>query len=488
MQWQQQVSFFFKFQNFLIYFFFIFSATLSPFLEEIKAVFTQFKIHKLWYGHHVFSLALKIKRALTSNLDINEKNELLKLKSELPKVVQILIWNEEAFITNEKFPNEFLYASTFYKDDEKRFVFTWIPGGEQDTKSPFVFSTFDDGLTFKIKSVYANEYLYPDTLLKDNARRYVFTWRKKSLEPSFFWNVEILDNDRIRLKSSTYNEYLYAENSTYSFNINRRMLYTGMTGQTCDESCNWILNFNENSTNCEFLYQNKLNFLCHFLIRFFMVFHILAPETGLHDEIENELYRLKMTNLTYSPDIFPLALRIKEAMTTKLSIENSKKFSALKSQLPKCVQILVWKVQAVIKNEAFMNEFLYASDILLDYNRRHVFSSIQENHPNLKSPWIFSTNNEGETFSIKSFYANEFLYSDNQLDRNSRRNVFLWSLNTTWIIEIMGDDKIRIKSKTYDEYLYADNSSYALGNTRRLIFTGMGNNSCDKSCNWVLEV
>jgi hypothetical protein len=218
----------------------------------ISAEFSWLEGKGLLHSQEVFALASKIKRALTSTLSPQDEEKMLKLKSNLPKSVQFIIWNEEVVITNEHFKDEYLYASTFFKDVDRRYVLGWIPGGSSDFQSSWVFSTIDDGSTFKIKCVFHNEYLYPDNNFKDNVRRNVFTWRRKSLEPEFFWKVELLGDDKIRIKSANYNEYFYAENSTYAFSPNRRSVFTGVDGHACDDSCNWMLKEANNSTKCRF--------------------------------------------------------------------------------------------------------------------------------------------------------------------------------------------------------------------------------------------
>ena len=167
--------------------------------------------------------------------------KLTELQHKLPKSVQTLIWSTPTSITNEAFRGEILYPANCFHSENHRRVFTWIPHGAPDIKDPWVFETFDKGLTFSIKNKIANEYLYPDTLLRDLKRRNVFIWGKKILEPIFFWNVEIVGNDKVRLKSSVYKEYFYAENRTLAFDSERRSVFTGVAEFACDERCNWIL-------------------------------------------------------------------------------------------------------------------------------------------------------------------------------------------------------------------------------------------------------
>jgi hypothetical protein len=213
--------------------------------------------------------------------------------------------------------------------------------------------------------------------------------------------------------------------------------------------------------------------------------------------------------LTHSSAIFPIASRIRRALATRLSRTDNEKFLALKSQLPTCVQILIWKDQTTIQNGAHPNEVLLASEIHEADIGRDVYSEIPSGESNDRLQWIFSTDNDGETFSIKNIFANELLYPSqkndqesttvldrqlsNQTDAKPPTEVSLWhpdSLqpNSFWLIEIVGDSEIKIKSLADGEYLYAAEKSLGSGKDRRVVQAGMRGNSCDRSCNWILKV
>jgi hypothetical protein len=206
--------------------------------DECKAEYDRLFTKNLLQSTEVFALALKMREAMeTVPLDVVKK--LKDLRAELPSNVQILIWRKPTALYNKAYPVEYIYAYSGNTDPNLRKLFSWVPGGRNDPQGKYLFATQDFGKTFSIKNLWANEYLFSDSLF-DPSRREVFTWRKKTLEPTFYWKVELLNFNEVRLKSITNQEYFYAETDEFNFNNNRRQVFTGV-GRVCDDSCNWIL-------------------------------------------------------------------------------------------------------------------------------------------------------------------------------------------------------------------------------------------------------
>jgi hypothetical protein len=211
---------------------------LELLFDECKAEYDRLFTNGLLQTTEVFTLAQKMREAIkTVSHDVVKK--LKELQAELPLNVQILIWKKPTAIYNKAYPGEYIYAYSGNTDPNLRNVFSWVPGGSVDSQGKYLFATQNGGETFLIKSLWANEYLFSDSLF-DPSRRDVFTWRKKTLKPTFYWKVELLNFNEVRLKSITNQEYFYAETNKFNFNNQRRQVFTGV-GRVCDDSCNWIL-------------------------------------------------------------------------------------------------------------------------------------------------------------------------------------------------------------------------------------------------------
>ena len=187
-------------------------------------------------------LAFRVRKALTSTSSLEEFKTLIEIKAQLPKVANFLASGLQTSLISAAYQGEYLYAYSAAPVDNRRALYTWVPGGDPsaDIQSPFIFSTSNDGLTFAIKSLYRNEYMFPDTSLLDSSRRFVRLWSNQTLEPIFSWKVEILNEISIRIKSLS-DEPLYAETMAFALNSKRRSIFAGTSGHICDTSCNWIL-------------------------------------------------------------------------------------------------------------------------------------------------------------------------------------------------------------------------------------------------------
>jgi hypothetical protein len=179
-----------------------------------------------------FDMANRIKQAMVTD------SKFVNLKKQLPLSVQAMILNHEVTLENEAYPGQYFYASAKLKDSNSRYALSWIPGGNPKSDPPafVVFNSTDSGNTFSMISTHFNEYYYPGV---QGPKRDFNSWIPKTLEPTFYWVLEILGDAKIRIKSSTYGEYAYSSEDLYD--SDRRMNYVGKTSATCGVECNWIL-------------------------------------------------------------------------------------------------------------------------------------------------------------------------------------------------------------------------------------------------------
>jgi hypothetical protein len=161
------------------------------------------------------------------------------LKSLLPKVMQVIISGTKTVIANEAYSNENLHSSNKFMR-QKRLIFSWIPGEFLEAQASFTFLPTNEDSTFYIKSLWSNDYVYASASLFDAKRRNVLS-SDKNADPKFKWKVEILSDNKIRIKNAFYNEYLHAENVTLKSESDRRSVFTGLPGHVCHTNCNWIL-------------------------------------------------------------------------------------------------------------------------------------------------------------------------------------------------------------------------------------------------------
>jgi hypothetical protein len=187
-----------------------------------------------------------------------------------------------------------------------------------------------------------------------------------------------------------------------------------------------------------------------------------------------------------------LAYRIKNAILDSTDLYYTDLLQQIKVALPKSVQTLVWSPQTVIFNGAYPKEWFYSRRSAFTNPKRPVHTWINASKPDVQAPWIFSSENEGDTFTIKNVWNDEYVYPDSStLDNNNeRRFVYTWTDKTVgyWEVEVLSDDSITLKSYDYKEYLYAEVSAYRYDNSRRSVFTAVSSSGhvCDDSCTWII--
>lgn len=224
------------------------------------------------------------------------------------------------------------------------------------------------------------------------------------------------------------------------------------------------------------------------------VFVVVARTQSL-DEIEKSFNSLKDSNKLFSSEIFPLAIKIKEALENKdTSASLFNRFKELKKSLPLGVRVIVWNESTHIFNKYFSKEYLYPvyDGSAYDESRRPVFTWVPGGR-DATGQWEFSTKNNGETFVIKNLHYKEYIYAaaNSYAYDSSRRTVFTWRPGTSddceWYVEIVSDDEIMLKDKTYGEYFYAGADGLKRNNDRRNVFTWRPKDSCDSTCVWRLS-
>jgi hypothetical protein len=205
----------------------------------VKAEFDRLEDNNLLFSSEVFKLAIQIRSSMVTATSKTCFDKLTALKSLLPKVIRVIISGTKSVIVNEAYTKEYLYSSNKFMS-QKRLLFSWVPGEHLEAQAPFTFSSSDDGSTFFIRSLWSNDYVYASSSLFDAKRRSVLS-SDKTNDPKFKWNVEILSDNKIRIKSTLYNEYLYAESKTFKYDSDRRSVFTGLPGHACHINCNWIV-------------------------------------------------------------------------------------------------------------------------------------------------------------------------------------------------------------------------------------------------------
>ncbi|WP_264704641.1 hypothetical protein [Wolbachia endosymbiont (group B) of Apotomis betuletana] len=175
------------------------------------------------------------------DFDFEVKYYSRSLKYRLPKSIKNAAFSPTICIKNLA-RNEYLYAagidapnSHYFKyDKDRRYVFTWVPGGLV-TQGIWKIGRYGD--SFYIKNVRHSEYLYTanDYFQYDEERYRVFTWIPQ--DPMFSeggWEIEP-DGPDVRIKSVTYSGYLFADYDR-KYDQDRRYVFTWMSRGTVGNS------------------------------------------------------------------------------------------------------------------------------------------------------------------------------------------------------------------------------------------------------------
>lgn len=156
-------------------------------------------------------------------------------------------------ITNHKW-NETLYPYRGPNDNDQRRIFTWIPGGCDEQCNWKIETVFtDSGLKFKLKSLHFDEYFYAaaDDSKYDCQRRNVFTRPPKCECTSQYWEIQPVPGNSkyFTIKSSKYEEYLYAAQGDFNYDKERRRVFSWK--YTCkdvpvevDDAAHWSIKCN----------------------------------------------------------------------------------------------------------------------------------------------------------------------------------------------------------------------------------------------------
>lgn len=219
-----------------------------------------------------------------------------------------------------------------------------------------------------------------------------------------------------------------------------------------------------------------------------------------YQECKSMYDELERSNQLHSTAVFSLAHKLKEIMELGMSPTFTNKFNNLKKKLPRVVRVIIWKKNILITNKQFKDEYLYASYDSRAYSgeRRNVYVWRNNKELPMEGEWEFGLSDDKKTFSIKTNIYNEYMYSPYTKLRQDveRRFVFTWRAQTIesdcwWIIEILNDNEIKIRSSYNYEYLYAAANNIVVDDYRRKVFTWSGSSPSspcdDDACIWILK-
>ncbi|WP_386086930.1 ankyrin repeat domain-containing protein [Wolbachia endosymbiont (group A) of Norellia spinipes] len=181
----------------------------------------------------VFKLAYYIKETMEMEnypkVHSEKRSSLEKLKSGLPESVKNVVFSSKVCIKNI-YQNEYLYAanSCFNYDNDRRMVFTWIQKNEKNDKFRWKIRPYGDN--FNIVNAEFNENLYPSSnyFNYDNDRRMVFTWVPGGGVARDVWKIEP-DGDNCSIRNVELKEYSYAADYG-KYDKDRRRVFTWIPG------------------------------------------------------------------------------------------------------------------------------------------------------------------------------------------------------------------------------------------------------------------
>lgn len=185
--------------------------------------------------------ALQLAHEIKVSIDKETSKSLIEtyeaMKMGFPSNIQAIIWGEKVKLRNAML-NEFIFApdDNFAFDKDRRNVFTWTfkTYKGDDATALWKFET-DDGLSFHIKSLRFDEYLYAADTDYDTKRRYAFTWRPKTKDSTMTWKIDVFSEDKIILRyPHRNNEYLYSWGT--KFDSTQRHVFTWKPQDAAQES------------------------------------------------------------------------------------------------------------------------------------------------------------------------------------------------------------------------------------------------------------
>ncbi|WP_353281274.1 ankyrin repeat domain-containing protein [Wolbachia endosymbiont (group A) of Andrena trimmerana] len=182
----------------------------------------------------IFKLAYYVKEVMEmknySDVHQEDRSNLEKLKSRLPESVRNAVFSSKVCIKNV-YQGEYLYAANGCFDDygdKRRMVFTWIPKDEKNDK--FRWKIKPDGDNFYIVNVAFNETLYAASnyFNYNDDRRMVFTWIPGGRVVRDVWMIKP-DGNSCSIMNVELNEYLYAADYA-KYDNDRRRVFTWIPG------------------------------------------------------------------------------------------------------------------------------------------------------------------------------------------------------------------------------------------------------------------
>lgn len=164
-------------------------------------------------------------------------------------------------IKNRHFSEYFYAAAGYDYDTERRRVFTWISGEDADNQGTWTLERSANDNKYKIKSTRFDEYLYAavDSYKFDNDRRKVFTWKPKtSCETHCYWDIQLVKQNGnsgeqyFTIRNTDYKEYLYAA-AVSKYDSYRRRIFTWKNDPNFnvqnDRACHWSIQCDHYNNN-----------------------------------------------------------------------------------------------------------------------------------------------------------------------------------------------------------------------------------------------
>lgn len=187
----------------------------SQIADGIESVFKHLNKNEGLTNSKALVLAFEIKEAMKKETLQVLNATYTAMKMAFPLSIREIIWNRKVHLKNEHF-GEYLFAAenNLARDKERRSIFTRVNKSfTGDDSSTWYFET-NDGQTFFMRNKKFHEYLYTaaDDLDYDSQRKNVFTWIPGGRDyPEANWWIDVANENQIVLRSAHRNgQHLFA--------------------------------------------------------------------------------------------------------------------------------------------------------------------------------------------------------------------------------------------------------------------------------------
>lgn len=207
------------------------ASTLSGDIDHMFFIYDLIYKHIGHNSSDVFILGFSLKKHIIPLGGLFE-SKARSFIANFGSTIEKLIFNEDyIYDIYNTYQKEYLYAADHEPyDDNRRRVFTWIPG-KRLKQGDWKIRSNDEGKTFTIYNTYQNEYLYAaDHKPFDSDRRRVFTWRPGGKAVQGYWKLKPYNGGSTFTIYNIYQkEYLYAADYE-PYDDNRRRVFTWRPG------------------------------------------------------------------------------------------------------------------------------------------------------------------------------------------------------------------------------------------------------------------